>query len=110
MEIITLQTVRDIAAAALASLLALPAAAQSTDDELSAQATDPTASLMSFQLNDWYTASFHGTGGSANQVVFRTAIPFALGGHASHLPASRSRTSRRRRRARRASPTPRSST
>ena len=48
------------------------------DDELSAQATDPTASLMSFQLNDWYTANLHGTGGSANQVVFRTAIPFAF--------------------------------
>jgi len=47
-------------------------------DELSAQATDPTASLMSFQLNDWYTANLHGTSGSINQVVFRTAIPFAF--------------------------------
>jgi hypothetical protein len=48
-------------------------------DELSAQATDPTASLMSFQLNDWYTANFHGIDDSLNQVVFRAAIPFALG-------------------------------
>jgi hypothetical protein len=48
-------------------------------DELSAQATDPTASLMSFQLNDWYTSGFRDVDGSANQVVFRMAIPFALG-------------------------------
>ena len=47
-------------------------------DQLSAQATDPTASLMSFQLNDWYTANFRGTSGSANQVVFRMAIPLML--------------------------------
>jgi hypothetical protein len=48
-------------------------------DALAAQATDPTASLMSFQLNDWYTANFHGLDDSLNQVVFRAAIPFALG-------------------------------
>jgi hypothetical protein len=49
-------------------------------DDLAAKATDPTAALMSFQLNNWYTASFHDTGGSANQLVFRSAIPFELGG------------------------------
>ena len=48
-------------------------------DQLAAQATDPTASLMSFQLNDWYTARFHDVGDSANQIVFRAAIPFAWG-------------------------------
>jgi hypothetical protein len=48
-------------------------------DELAAKATDPTASLMSFQLNDWYTASTHGTDDTANQVIFRAAIPFDLG-------------------------------
>jgi hypothetical protein len=51
----------------------------SSVDELAAQATDPTASLMSFQLNDWYTANFHDIGGALNQVVFRAAIPFTLG-------------------------------
>ena len=58
-----------------------PARAQAApgNDELAAQATDPTASLMSFQLNDWYTANFHGLDDSLNQVVFRAAIPFALG-------------------------------
>jgi len=66
---------------AFALTAAAPALAQQADsaDELSAKATDPTASLMSFQLNDWYTANFRDTGGSANQVVFRMAIPFVLG-------------------------------
>jgi hypothetical protein len=35
-------------------------------DELAAQATDPTASLMSFQPNDWYTGDFHGIDDSLN--------------------------------------------
>lgn len=56
------------------------AVAQPSDDELAAKATDPTASLMSFQLNDWYTARLHGSDGSANQVVVRAAIPFSLAG------------------------------
>lgn len=51
----------------------------SSDDALSRKATDPTASLMSFQLNDWYTASIHGLDGAANQVVVRAAIPFDIG-------------------------------
>lgn len=49
-----------------------------SDDELAAQATDPTAALMSLQFNDWYTASFYDQDGSANQVVFRPVIPFRL--------------------------------
>jgi len=65
-----------------AALLAPPLAfAQQAagNDELAAQATDPTAQLMSFQLSDVYTASFHGLDDTANQVVFRAAIPFDLG-------------------------------
>ncbi len=68
---------------ALASLLVAPlAAAQPSPsaEDLSAQATDPTAALMSFQLNDWYTPDFHGLDDTANQIVFRAAIPFSLGG------------------------------
>ena len=70
-----------IAVGLLSSVFPIVSWAQnrSGDDELAAQATDPTASLMSFQLNDWYTANFHGNDDSANQVVFRAAIPFALG-------------------------------
>jgi hypothetical protein len=69
------------AVAALATCLppARPAAAQVSADELAAKATDPTASLMSFQLNGWYTARLHGMDGSANQIVFRAAVPFTLG-------------------------------
>ncbi len=61
-------------------MAAVRAPAQPSSDELAAKATDPTAALMSFQLNDWYTARFHGSDGSANQVVLRAAIPFTLAG------------------------------
>ena len=55
-------------------------AAAQDDDNLAAQATDPTAALMSFQINDWYTADHHDLDDTSNQIVFRAAIPFALGG------------------------------
>jgi ABC-type sugar transport system substrate-binding protein len=65
-----------IAALALAPLAAAQQAPSAED--LSAQATEPTAALMSFQLDDWYTASFHGLDDTANEVVFRAAIPLSL--------------------------------
>ena len=73
--------VRATVVAACAIWSAAPVRAQQATsvEDLAAQATDPTASLMSFQLNDWYTANFHGIDDSLNQVVFRAAIPFALG-------------------------------
>jgi hypothetical protein len=63
----------------LAATPAARAQEASGNDELAAKATDPTAALMSFQFNDWYTSSFHDTSGSANQLVFRSALPFELG-------------------------------
>jgi hypothetical protein len=69
-------------ALAIAALAFVPLAAAQQGksvDELAAQATDPTAQLMSFQLNDWYTADYHGLDDTANQIVFRAAIPFDLG-------------------------------
>ncbi len=43
-------------------------------------AEDPTASLMSVQISDWYTARFHGLDDEdANSVVLRSAIPFKTG-------------------------------
>ena len=43
-------------------------------------AEDPTASLMSVQIADWYTARFHGLADEdANTVVLRSAIPFQTG-------------------------------
>ncbi len=68
-----------IAAATLAATPVLHAQEPSGADALAAQAADPTAALMSFQLYDWYTPSLHDADGSANQVVFRSAIPFQLG-------------------------------
>jgi hypothetical protein len=62
-------------------LLCVVSAAQCADgDDLSAQATDPTATLMSFQLSDAYTTSFHGLDdASSNLIQFRAALPFRLG-------------------------------
>ena len=43
-------------------------------------AEDPTASLMSLQVADWYTASFHKLDDEdANTVVLRPVVPFATG-------------------------------
>jgi len=43
-------------------------------------AEDPTASLMSFQIADWYTAGFHKLDDEdANSVVLRPVIPFQTG-------------------------------
>jgi hypothetical protein len=80
----TARRLSQAAASLLALLAAGSAAAQVTNDELAAKATDPTASLMSFQVNDWYTARLHGSDDSANQIVLRAAIPFTLYG-ASHI-------------------------
>ena len=69
-----------------ALLLALGSAAlaqaPAPAEDLSSKATDPTASLMSFQLLNWYTPSYHGSGDldSTNQVVLRAAIPFEMFG------------------------------
>lgn len=70
-------------AAAIALMVALPAAAQEQPDgqSLESAANDPTASLMSFQLQDYYTSSYHGLkDADGNIVQFRGAIPFTLGG------------------------------
>ncbi len=60
----------------LGASVALAQAPPPSSDDLSAQATDPTASLMSFQFLNWYTPSYHGIDDSSNQLVFRAAIPF----------------------------------
>jgi len=78
-------------ALAFTALIAAFAPAQAQDSQsspaapggqsLGQAASDPTASLMSFQINDWYTAKFHGLDDeTANQLVFRAVIPFSTGG------------------------------
>ena len=66
-------------AAALAAAPAIAQQAEESADELAAQATDPTAQLMSFQLNNAYVADYHELDDTSNQLIFRAAIPFALG-------------------------------
>ena len=47
---------------------------------LAQAAEDPTASLMSLQIADWYTASFHHLDDEdANSVVLRPVVPFKTG-------------------------------
>ncbi len=54
--------------------------AEKGSQSLGQAAEDPTASLMSAQLADWYTSRFHGLDDEdANTVVLRSAIPFQTG-------------------------------
>lgn len=66
------------AALATAPLAAFGEGGSSVED-LAAQATDPTAQLMSFQLNDAYVADYHGLDETSNQLILRAALPFDLG-------------------------------
>ena len=57
-----------------------PCAQEQGGQSLGQAAEDPTASLMSLQIADWYTASFHKLDGEdANTVVLRPVIPFRTG-------------------------------
>lgn len=55
----------------------LPATAQQSLDQA---ASDPTASLMAFQLQNFYTYNFHNSDETANRLQFRAAIPFEVAG------------------------------
>lgn len=59
-----------------AALIATPVLAEQS---LESEASDPTASLMAFQLQNFYTPSLHNRSGSQNLLQFRAAIPFELG-------------------------------
>lgn len=52
----------------------------SGDQSLESQASDPTASLMSFQFQDFYSPNLYNNSGSQNVTQFRAAVPFTLGG------------------------------
>ncbi|MGR3614924.1 MAG: hypothetical protein ACU0BB_02645 [Paracoccaceae bacterium] len=67
------------AAGILCAALTLPQALAADSQSLSSQASDPTASLMSFQFQDYYSPNLHNTDGSQNIFQFRAAIPFELG-------------------------------
>lgn len=65
-------------------LASTPATAQEHQD-LAQQAVDPTASLMSFQIVDNYSAELWGEDGTSNEVLFRAAIPFRAWGASNIL-------------------------
>jgi hypothetical protein len=67
---------RILCAVVVSALIPVIAAAQETQS-LAEQAVDPTASLMSLQLFDNYTADIWQQEGTSNKVLFRSAIPFA---------------------------------
>ena len=54
------------------------AAAQKGGQSLASAASDQTAAIMSFQFQDFYTSPLHNSGGTANMLRIRTAIPFTL--------------------------------
>lgn len=63
-----------------ATLFALPEAVLAQEQSLSSQASDPTASLMSFQLQDFYSYNLTNSEDELNIAQFRAAIPFTIGG------------------------------
>lgn len=68
-------------AAALWICLASTALAQDSGQSLDQAASDPTASLMSFQLQDFYSYRLHNLDDeTSNRLQFRAAIPFEFGG------------------------------
>jgi hypothetical protein len=47
----------------------LARSAATRNDELAAKTTDPTAQLMSFQLNDCYAPDYHGLDDTSNRTT-----------------------------------------
>lgn len=62
--------------------IALFAAGQASPGEqsLGQKANDPTASLMAFQLQNFYSPSLHNSSEDRNLLQFRAAVPYELGG------------------------------
>jgi len=60
----------------IATMIATPVLA---GQSLEQAASDPTASLMSLQFSDWYSFNYHEVSEEDNTLVFRSAIPFAIG-------------------------------
>lgn len=64
---------------AVAALMPI-GALEAQEQDLASAANDPTASLMSFQIQDFYVSDFHNLDGEAqNTLQFRAAIPYAIG-------------------------------
>ena len=49
------------------------------EQSLDQAASDPTASLMSLQVSDWYAFKYHHSDTEDNSIVLRAAVPFKIG-------------------------------
>ncbi len=65
---------------AVALTLAAGQSASAQNQSLEDKASDPTASLMSFQLQNFYSPNNHNSDEDRNVLQFRAAIPYQLGG------------------------------
>ena len=65
---------------AFAALLACPAHAQDGKQDIGQAASDPTAALTAFQLQNLYSPTLYNSDQSQNILQFRAALPFELGG------------------------------
>jgi len=59
---------------------AATAPADGSSDDLSSQATDPTASLMAFNLINSFTTAYHGLDDSGYEFKFQPVVPFRAWG------------------------------
>lgn len=71
----------DARLAVVGTTLLLPSLTQAQDrsESLQSAANDPTASLMSFQLQGFHSFNLHNSPEDSSLVQFRAAIPFSLG-------------------------------
>lgn len=59
---------------------AIPAAEKAEVQSLEQAANDPTASLMSVQIQNLYSGAYHNlSDGSGNTILLRSAVPFTTG-------------------------------
>ncbi len=69
-----------LASLAFAGLATSAMAQANGGQSLQSQASDPTASLMSFQFKTFYSPNLYNSTGSRNIAQFRAAIPFTVAG------------------------------
>lgn len=73
-------------AATFSGQMAMAQAADAGGQSLQDAANDPTAALMAFQLQDFYSACLHNSPETANSAQVRAAVPCRLWGR-NHIGA-----------------------
>ena len=59
---------------------------EDNSESLQTAANDPTASIMSFQLQGFHSFNLHNSPEDGSLLQFRAAIPFSLGANQSYCP------------------------